>query len=288
MKLRYHIFFCFFIIVVSAYSQQSIYLYQTKFEKKYDVCEKYIGKNVITDIVNPRMVAYYPADKIRNGTAVLICPGGAYTGLVFVKEGQEIAKWFTSIGVTAFLLYYRLPNGVESIPLQDAQKAITLIRGKSKQFQINKNKVGIIGFSAGGHLASTLGTHFKKKKERPDFMVLCYPVISMKEGLAHKETLINLLGKEPTTEQITNFSNELNVTHNTPPTFLVHAKDDKVVSIKHSELFDEALTQANVPHRLLIYEKGGHGFAMRTKGLPIDNWNIQLKMWLKEHNFIKE
>lgn len=282
-KCIYTLSFVLFLASSIVYSQQLTFLYPTK--KNID-SEKYPYKDVISNILSPRIEAYLPEDNIANGTAVLICPGGAYAGLTFIKEGQKIAQWFNSVGVAAFVLYYRLPNGDNKKPLSDAKKAISIIKKNAKRWSIDKDKIGVIGFSAGGHLASTVGTHIKKKSESLAFMILCYPVISMKSELAHKESRNNLIGINPTEGMINLYSNELQVTKVTPPTFILHAKDDKIVPINHSELFYEALQKEGVSVHSEFYDKGGHGFGMNKRGLPIDHWNEKLKTWLQINKFI--
>jgi len=222
------------------------------------------------------------------GTAVLICPGGGYSGVSQIKEGSEIAKWFNNLGVSAFVLYYRMPNGHHEIPLKDAQTAFNIIQQRAKEWNINKKKIGIMGFSAGGHLASTVGTHFKTKNERPAFMILGYPVVTMDKELTHAGSRKNLLGMNPSDDLVKLYSNELQVTKKTPPTFIVHAKDDKTVPIANSEQLFKALQQNKVPAELQIFEIGGHGFGMRKNGIPADNWDELLKTWLVKQKLIQQ
>jgi acetyl esterase/lipase len=242
----------------------------------------------VINIAVPRMYKYLaPTDK-ANGTAVLICPGGGYFGVSAVKEGEEIARWFNQLGVSAFVLYYRMPNGHTEIPLKDAQTALQIIRNRVKEWNLNKHKIGIMGFSAGGHLASTVGTHFKTKFQRPDFMVLAYPVVTMKKELTHSGSRENLLGKNPTKEQVELYSNELQVTKNTPPTFIVHSLDDGAVPIANSEQLLKALQDHKVPAELYKFDVGGHGFGMRKHGIPADNWPELLKTWLQARKLINK
>jgi acetyl esterase/lipase len=232
------------------------------------------------------MLAFPAVKDSANGSAVLICPGGGYSGVSQIKEGEEFARWFNKMGISAFVLYYRMPNGHHTVPLKDAQTAMSIIRSRAKEWKIKKNKIGILGFSAGGHLASTVGTHFKTKAERPAFMLLGYPVVTMDSTYTHKGSRTNLLGKKPTDEMVKLYSNELQVTKKTPPTFIVHAKDDSAVPIANSENLKKALEAKNVPVKLVIYDKGGHGFGMRKRGIPADNWPDELKVWLKEMKII--
>jgi len=281
------------LIVLLAFSprlmaQEEIKLYQNepKESNGITVPESYRDPEFVINTSEPRMFVYPAAKEIANGTAVVICPGGGYVGVAQIKEGSEIAKWFNDLGVTAFVLYYRMPNGHACIPLTDAQTALKIIHQRAKDWNINKNKIGIMGFSAGGHLASTVGTHFKKKTERPAFMILAYPVVTMNKELTHGGSRENLLGKEPSAELVRLYSNELQVTKRTPPTFIVHAKDDGVVPIANSENLLKALKEKNVPAELHTFDVGGHGFGMRKKGIPADTWPDLLKTWLKENKLI--
>jgi acetyl esterase/lipase len=226
-----------------------------------------------------------------NGAAMVICPGGGYGGLVMGAEGAGIAQWLNQHGITGVVLKYRLPKGRAMVPLLDAQRAIRTTRLHSKEWGIDPKRIGIIGFSAGGHLASTAGTHFdagdaksadpvQQMSCRPDFMILVYPVISMGE-LGHAGSRKNLLGAEQTPELVEKFSNEKQVTADTPPAFLAHAVDDKVVPVAHSQVFAEALKAKHVPARLLELPSGGHGLN-GYKGPSWDAWQTQSLQWLAE------
>ena len=270
------------IIFMLANSQENILLYpQGATESNgLNVPESYRDPEFIVNISEPRMIAYPAAKEKSCGTAVLICPGGGYGGVSQIKEGSEFAKWFNEMGVSAFVLYYRMPNGHHEIPLKDAQTAFEIIRIRAKEWNINKKKIGVMGFSAGGHLASTVGTHFKNSKQRPAFMILGYPVVTMSKELTHGGSRTNLLGKNPSEELVKLYSNELQVTKKTPPTFIIHATDDGAVPIANSQQLLKALQDKKVPAELQIFEKGGHGFGMRKKGIPADNWPELLKKWL--------
>jgi acetyl esterase/lipase len=233
------------------------------------------------------MYAYPASKKLANGAAVLICPGGGYSGISQIKEGSEFAKWFNDLGISAFVLYYRMPNGHYNIPLTDAQAALAIIHKKAKSWNIDKNKIGIMGFSAGGHLASTVGTHFKTKKQRPAFMILGYPVVTMDSSYTHMGSRRNLLGKNPNADLVQLYSNELQVTKKTAPTFIVHAKDDGAVPIANSRNLAKAIQDKGISCELQEYDKGGHGFGMRKRGIPADNWPEVLKAWLAEQQLIK-
>jgi len=242
--------------------------------------------NFVINITDARMYAFIVPQEKATGAAVVICPGGGYRGISVEKEGYAIAKWFNQLGISAFVLYYRMPNGHYDIPLKDAQKALEILHERAKVWNINQNKIGIIGFSAGGHLASTVGTHFKTKTDRPSFMILCYPVVTMNKEITHSGSRSNLLGENPSDEMVKLFSNELQVTKNTPPTFIVHNIDDKVVPIPNSEQMLKALQEKNVPAELHKFDVGGHGFGMLKRGIPVDNWPDLLKVWLKKNKLI--
>lgn len=250
----------------------------------------------ITKVSIPTLTIFEAPKNIATGTAVIICPGGGYSALAFSHEGTDVAKRFNAIGVTAFVLKYRLPSDEIMIDktyacLQDAQQAIYLVRKNAKKYNIKANKIGILGFSAGGHFASTLGSHFsdikiidqEKISLRPNFQVLVYPVISFEESV-HTGTMKNLLGPNPSDSLKHYFSANKNVNKNTPPTFLVHAKDDKTVPVANSELMKKALDSARIPANVLYYEKGGHGFGLINKTSSTDWFNL-MAMWLKTQKF---
>lgn len=253
------------------------------------------GKIRISKVIKPQLIAYFPAKP--NGTSVIICPGGGYAILAIKHEGYDIAKKFNEMGITAFVLKYRLPSDLimedKSIgPLQDAQQAVKMIRENAADFKLNPSKIGIMGFSAGGHLASTLGTHFSRAvidnknntSLRPDFMVLMYPVISFGD-FAHKGSKNNLIGLNPTEEQVKLYSNELQISAETPPTFLVHANDDKTVPSENSLDFAKKLKQAGVKCELHLYPGGGHGFGLDNKTTK-DQWIDRLKNWMEASSLL--
>jgi acetyl esterase/lipase len=235
-------------------------------------------------------ITIHPAPK-PNGAAVIICPGGGYGGLVTGAEGHGIAAWLNGHGIAGIVLEYRLPKGRSEVPLLDAQRALRTIRHRAKDLALDPNRLGIIGFSAGGHLASTAGTHFdagdaqaadpvERVSSRPDFMILVYPVITM-DSSTHGGSRSNLLGKDPTPELVKRFSNEKQVTAETPPAFLTHAADDKVVVPDNSLHFYEALLAKNVPAKYLALPSGGHGLN-GYKGPMWDAWQKQSIEWLAE------
>lgn len=239
-------------------------------------------------------ITIHPAPK-PNGAAVIICPGGGYGGLVTGAEGHGIAAWLNGHGIAGIVLEYRLPKGRSEVPLLDAQRALRTIRHWARELSLDPNRLGIIGFSAGGHLASTAGTHFdagdaqssdpvERMSSRPDFMILVYPVITMGSS-AHGGSRTNLLGKDPTPELIERFSNEKQVTAQTPPAFLTHAADDKVVVPDNSLHFYEALLAKKVPAKYLALPSGGHGLN-GYKGPMWDAWQKQSLEWLAEMKMI--
>ncbi|MGZ3755132.1 MAG: alpha/beta hydrolase [Mucilaginibacter sp.] len=234
------------------------------------------GNGHVDKVSIPTLSPFFPEKGKANGTAVVICPGGGYRNLSIDKEGYAIAKEFNKIGVTAFVLKYRLPSDAIMVdktigPLQDAQTAIQMLRNRAAEWGINPNKVGIMGFSAGGHLASTAGTHFMKSvidnpgnvNLRPDFMMLLYPVISFGE-MAHKGSKDNLIGQSPAAEMVDLYSNEKQVTANTPITFIVQAQDDKTVPVQNSLMFYDALVKNKIKAEMHIYTAGGHGFGLNN------------------------
>ncbi|MEN2488621.1 alpha/beta hydrolase [Flavobacterium sp. B11] len=256
------------------------------------------GKMESTSQVSvPTLSIFIPKEAKPNQTAVVICPGGGYTHLAFDKEGTKVAEWFNSLGIAAFVLKYRMPSDLTMKnknvgPLQDAQEAIRYVRQNASKWNIDPNKIGILGFSAGGHLASTASTHYDDKvyesaykvSARPDFSLLIYPVISMENEITHKGSQTNLLGNNPSKELIDSFSNEKKVTSTTPPTFLIHATDDTVVIPENSINYYLALKKNGVSAELHIYEKGGHGFGLGV-GDTSKFWTRDCAEWLKANNY---
>lgn len=245
----------------------------------------------------PTLSIFLPKEIKSIQTAVIICPGGGYSHLAFDKEGTKVAEWFNSIGIAAFVLKYRMPTDLtmknKNIgPLQDAQEAIRYVRQNATKWSIDPSKIGILGFSAGGHLASTASTHFDDKiyestykvSARPDFSLLIYPVISMENDITHKGSQTNLLGNNPSQELINSFSNEKKVTSQTPPTFLVHATDDTSVIPENSINYYLALKKNGVTSELHLYEKGGHGFGLGVKDTS-KFWTKDCIEWLKANGY---
>lgn len=284
---------------VCAFGQRTINLYEGKIPgSKHFLQGNMDDSTYRAKLSPPNLTVFEPVanDRNKKRSCVIILPGGGYGSLVIDREGYEVAKEFTEMGMVAFVLQYRLPDSLTMLnpsegPLQDALEAICRVREISAGYNIDKNKVGLVGFSAGGHLASTAGTHFRGyqrggKSEitaRPDFMILVYPVISFSAGLVHEGSMNNLLGLNPSQKQRKKFSNELHVTSLTPPTFLVHASDDIWVPPGNSLKFYEALQNAGVSAELHIYHKGGHGFAFYPAR---KEWLRRCKNWMTSKGFL--
>ena len=286
MKAKILISILFFIIRYAAVAQQVLPLYSDSIP----------GSTVkLSKSDEPTLTIFLPVKEKATGTAVLVIPGGAYGFLAFEEEGIAIGKAFSEKGIAAFVLKYRLPKN-ETMkdksygPLMDAQQVMKVIRSGAVTWNLNPDKVGVIGYSAGGHLASTLGTHFGTSyipnKEnislRPDFMILVYPVISMSDQLTHMGSKINLLGMEPSKEKVDLFSNELQVTKETPPTYLTHCGDDQVVDVNNSIVFYQALQKNKVDAELHLFPKGNHGFTQR---LPVSEWMDPMLGFMKREGF---
>lgn len=249
----------------------------------------------ISKVQVPTIEVYLPSKRDATGEAVLIFPGGGYGILAYDWEGTDIAKFLNSKGIAGIVVKYRLPSDVSQtdkkfVPLIDAQRAVKLVRSKAEQFNVKTNKIGIIGFSAGGHLASTLGTHFDEKvykdvddideeSARPDFMALGYPVISFGPH-THSGSKTNLIGEEAPSELSDYFSNEKQVTKLTPPTFLLHATDDTVVPVENSLLFYKAVKNKGVSATMHIYPKGGHGFGLGLHDEHLKDWGEGMIDWI--------
>jgi acetyl esterase/lipase len=262
-------------------------------------------KSVVTDgilriskVSEPTITMYQPTGNVVRNTTVIICPGGGYGILAASHEGSDVAKVLNEWGITAFVLKYRLPDDSMMFdlsigPLQDVQRAIQLVRENATTWELDPDKIGVMGFSAGGHLAATASTKFnepvidnpKAASLRPDFSILAYPVISFTDSLTHMGSRNNLIGKEPTVQKINAFSNELLVTAHTPPAFLVHASDDKAVKVGNSIRYYEALIKNNVSVEMHLYKNGGHGFGMNNKTTS-DSWMERLKNWMMASNFL--
>ena len=251
--------------------------------------------NADTDI--PTLTAYR-APRASNGTAVVIAPGGGYQNLAMEHEGRQFAYWFNAMGVTAFVLKYRLgPRYHHPIELGDAQRAIRTVRARATEFNVIPDRIGMMGFSAGGHLTSTAGTHFDSGKSdasdpiervssRPDFLILGYPVISFDAAITHAGSLRNLLGDKPDPKLVEDLSNDLRVTAQTPPTFIFHTSNDNAVPVENSVRFYLALRKAKVPVEMHIFESGPHGVGMALNDPALSQWPALLMTWLRSRKLL--
>ncbi len=250
------------------------------------------------DADRPTLSIYLPLPENAVRTGVVVCPGGAYRTLAMDHEGRQIAQWLNSLGVAAFVLKYRLgPRYHHPAPLQDAQRAIRTVRLRAREFGIAPDRTGIWGFSAGGHLASTAGTHFdagqpeaadpvERISSRPDFLILAYPVISLATEHVHRGSRTNLLGENPDPQLLELLSNEKQVTPQTPPTFLFHTTADQGVPPENSILFYLALRKAGVPAEMHIYERGKHGVGLAPSDPVLSTWAGRLADWLKTRGLL--
>ena len=252
----------------------------------------------ITSVSRPSL-AYYPANE-NSGTAIIVCPGGGYAGLTYMFEGTMTAQWLSSKGISAFVLKYRLPDDKymkdrKNGPLQDVQQAIRYVRANAKEYGIDPNKIGVIGFSAGGHLASTVSTHYNDnvyKSEynvsaRPDFSILIYPVITLDPAETHAGTREALIGKDADKALTDKYSSHLQVTKDTPPAFLVHALDDNLVPYVNSIMYANALREQKVQCELHLYAAGDHGLRVKK---PTDTqafWHDACEKWMRMHEWVK-
>ena len=250
-------------------------------------------------VVTPDLTVFLPAAEKANGAAVFICPGGGYGVLAFDHEGNAIAKWLNDNGIAGIILKYRLPSDQimtdKSIgPLQDAQEAMRVIRRNAAVWKINPGKIGVIGFSAGGHLASTLSTHYAGKvyevkdntSARPDFSLLIYPVVSFDTAITHVGSRNNLIGTNPDEAKVSHFSNELQITADTPPAFLVHSADDPAVPVMNSIAYFKGLQKNRIPVEMHIFQKGGHGYGLSPNGGTESSWPDLCIKWLKAMGLI--
>ncbi|SHI82678.1 Acetyl esterase/lipase [Tangfeifania diversioriginum] len=253
--------------------------------------EKYEGVRV-RNVSEAEMYVYLPDEKNNTGAAVVICPGGGYWIEAMDHEGYDIAEWLKSKGVAGIVLKYRLPYGNHEVPSSDARQAIKIVRRNATDWGIHPDKIGIAGSSAGGHLASTVGTHFdygnlsaqtevEKMSSRPDFMLLLYPVITFREEFGHMGSRKNLIGEGNNWKMVEKYSNELHVSSETPPTFLVLADDDSGVPPRNSVEFYLALKENSVPAEMHIFAEGGHGFGITKHNQPADQWPDLFYNWLK-------
>ena len=305
MKKLYTVIFSGILLCFTAYTQEIKLLWPNgnvpNYKKTPEVEKRETAGIVIISLVQqPAIEIYLPSKQNATGQAIVVCPGGGYGVLAYDWEGTDIAKWLNANGIAAIVLKYRLPNSKSNIdpklsPLLDAQRAIRTVRANADKWNIKKNKIGIMGFSAGGHLASTAGTHFDKgnstaadtidrQSSRPDFMVLMYPVITMLRQSVHQGSRNNLIGANADSATLKYYSSELQVTKETPPTFLVHASDDKGVPVENSIIFYQALIANSIPAEMHIYPYGGHGFSLAIGKGYLSSWTDRCIDWLQSLN----
>ena len=300
--MKYTISLIFFILMITN-SMQAQYkpLYKSTpnqiavpNEEREDPFE---GIIIVSKVTEPAYQYFKVKEDNIKRPCVIICPGGGYFILATSHEGVDVAKFFNSIGINAMVVKYRIPNDKAQVdktiaPLQDAQQAMLLARTNAAEWGIDANKIGIMGFSAGGHLAASLSSHYADVKIdnpsnlslRPNFQILIYPVITMKD-FGHAGSKENLIGKNPTEAQVQYYSNELNVDSKTPPAFIVHAKNDDAVPVQNAYEYDKALKANKVSSTLYLYEKGGHGFGMKNP-TATEQWTTPLTAWLQERKII--
>ena len=291
MKRKLIIFVLVLLAGFSTKAQEIIPLYDAAIPNSKVAPADYkesFGGGMFRNVTSPTLEIYLPEKGKETGAAVVICPGGGYSVVVYQGEGVSNAKELAKNGIAAFVLKYRLPSDAimtdkSTGPLQDAQQAIQLVRENAVKWNIDPAKIGIMGFSAGGHLASTVATHFEKAlidnpkgtSLRPDFQVVIYPVVTMQQSLTHRDSRKQLLGEQPSQQLVDLFSNELQVKENTPPAYITHAADDNVVDVDNSINYFEALRRHKVPVEMHIYPKGGHGFIFGRRG-----WMTSLLEWI--------
>lgn len=296
--------FILFCVVSQNYAQEFIPIWeQGKMpnSKGMDLKED-IRNERVYQVGTPGFYAFFPSIQENKGAAVIICPGGGYERLAYIISGTQLAKWFNSIGISAFVLNYRLPNSPdlrqrEIAPLQDVQRAMRIIRQNAEKWQIKVDKIGVLGTSAGGHLAANLGVatedfakigdELDKIPFNPNFMILVSPVITMGE-FTHAGSKKNLLGENPSKELVDKYSLEKQVTATTPSAFLAHAFDDKSVSVRNSLMFYNALLDKNISASLHIFPTGGHAIALRNNPGSTEEWTKLCEMWLIETGVIPE
>ena len=297
--MKYCFSFLFVLSIITVTAQQHIPLYDGNIPNAKDCSlrEERLPNGRILHVTVPELIAFYPQQPDSFKAAVIICPGGGYQRLAIEHEGYDVAKTLNRMGIAAFVLKYRLPNDTcdtnkKIVPLQDVQQAMYWVKSHSKENGINENNIGIMGFSAGGHLAAMLSTHYnytampfaEDSLLRPAFAALIYPVITMNDSLAHSGSKERLIGKNATQEDVNFYSCEKNVTTKTPPTFLVLATDDKTVNPENSIQYYSALRKQKVAAEIHIYQSGGHGFGMN---LPNNNsWTNRFQKWLLLNKFI--
>jgi acetyl esterase/lipase len=288
--------FLLFLTCTWTHAQEIIQLYPSAIPNSKTSGIKESGEGMYRNVTTPTLEYFKPNPDKASGSAIIVVPGGGYSVVVYNGEGVTNAKALAEQGIAVFVLKYRLPNDAimqdrKIGPLQDAQQAIKLVRENAEKWGLDKNKIGIMGFSAGGHLASTAATHFEKSyiensnntSLRPDFQILVYPVISMTKELTHAGSRNALIGENASQEDIQLFSNEMQVKANTPPAYLTHTADDKTVDVDNSIVYFEKLRHSKVDAEMHIYPKGDHGFIFRHPG-----WMDPLFAWMKRNDWMKK
>jgi acetyl esterase/lipase len=292
-------------LAASAWAQEALPLYAADIPNAIDTTDEEALRDpqdphpFYLNISRPLIYPYPLRNAQSPRAAIVILPGGSYRGVSIVKEGFAVAQQLNAYGVAAFVVKYRTPNDRymrdKTIgPLQDAQQALRLVRERAREWNVDPQRVGLMGFSAGGHLASTAATQFAhpalagatSAQVKPDFLILSYPVISFSDPITHTISREALLGQKPTREQIEKFSNELHVSAQTPPTFIMHAADDTSVVVANSLRFFEALQARGIPSQLMIYPAGGHGFGLNNPTTP-DRWIERCRDWLLSRGYLK-
>ena len=276
MKKLFLLGFLAFSSLLSAQTPIQVKLAEEKVVNAKPVIKGWINGNEYTEAT----LTIYPAKK-PNGQAIIACPGGGYAGVATTHEGHDMATWFNTQGITYAVLHYRMPYGKHEIPLSDAHQAIRYMRKNAEQFGFNQ--LGIMGSSAGGHLASTAATHFDAET-RPDFQILFYPVVTMTE-YTHQGSKDNLLGKNPSEELVKLYSNELQVTEQTPPAFIMHSSDDTVVPVQNTLDYYLSLCKHGVPASVHFYPIGGHGWGYNENFPYKSQWKNEMEKWLKEIHY---
>lgn len=265
---------------------------------KPELGDEIIKDNRITNVTTPTLTFYAPAIDRPNGTAMIICPGGGYSNLTIEREGVQYANWLSTLGVASFVLKYRMVEFGHPAPLQDVLRAVRILRSRAAEFKINPDRIGVMGSSAGGHLTASAGTLFNHPagktgapldavRARPDFLILMYPVITMKDPFAHAGSRKSLLGAHPSAELLQLMSLEDQVTPATPPTLLIHTQQDRTVPVENSIAFYQALTRAKVPAEMYLFEHGGHGIGMRDGLGTASNWPKRAEEWLRARGLLE-
>ena len=251
----------------------------------------------ISNVSEPTLTVYGPAVDRPNGTAVIIAPGGGYTNLSTEREGVQYSNWLSTLGVTTFILKYRMKEFGHPAPLQDVLRAVRIVRSRAAEFKVNPARIGVMGSSAGGHLAASAGTLFDHPdgrtgaaldatSARPDFLILMYPVITLDDPAVHAGSRQALLGAKPTPELLQLLSLEKQVTAATPPTLLIHTQEDKSVPVENSILFYQALTRAKVPAEMYLFEHGSHGMGMKAEFGTASEWPKRAEEWLRHRGLL--